>query len=187
MLMSRSRAKSTWTRTCVRGRVVVGSDAALEGCAQIVERWARLLPQPVAAGAACGVRLADRRAQVLLELEDAHLVHLDDAERLRVEPRRQRDPEARHVPQLAVRAPAAAAEGPAGVALTEVKEGVGPKNAVQNRFFLKEGRIEATVEQYGSQFAIFGIEFALEMIAGNAQMTDRTTAVKLVTPADLDQ
>ena len=40
--------------------------------------------------------------------------------------------------------PAAAAEGPAGVALTEVKEGVGPKNAVQNRFFLKKGRIEAT-------------------------------------------
>ena len=52
---------------------------------------------------------------------------------------------------------------------------------------MREGRIEATVEQYGSQFAIFGIEFALEMIAGNAQMTDRTTAVKLVTPADLDQ
>ena len=45
--------------------------------------------------------------------------------------------------------------------------------------FMREGRIEATVEQYGSQFAIFGIEFALEMIAGNAQMTDRTTAVKL--------
>lgn len=52
---------------------------------------------------------------------------------------------------------------------------------------MREGRIEATVEQYGSQFAIFGIEFALEMIAGNAQTTDRTTAVKLVTPADLDQ
>ena len=30
-------------------------------------------------------------------------------------------------------APAAAADGPAGVALKEVKEGVGPKNAV-NRF-----------------------------------------------------
>ena len=52
---------------------------------------------------------------------------------------------------------------------------------------MREGRIDATVEQYGSQFAIFGIEFALEMIAGNVQMTDRTTAVKLVTPADLDQ
>ena len=52
---------------------------------------------------------------------------------------------------------------------------------------MREGRIDGTVEQYGSQFAIYGIEFALEMIAGNAQMTDRTTAVKLVTPADLDQ
>ena len=36
----------------------------------------------------------------------------------------------------------AAAENPAGVAITEVKEGVGPKNAVQNRFFLKQGRVE---------------------------------------------
>lgn len=52
---------------------------------------------------------------------------------------------------------------------------------------MREGRIEATVEQYGAQFAIFGIEFALEMIAGNTEMLDRTTAVKLVTPADLDQ
>ena len=52
---------------------------------------------------------------------------------------------------------------------------------------MREGRIDATVDQYGAQFAIFGIEFALEMIAGQTQMTDRTTAVKLVTPADLDQ
>jgi len=41
-------------------------------------------------------------------------------------------------------APAIAADSPAGTALAEVQDGAGPKNAVQNRFFLKEGRIEAT-------------------------------------------
>ena len=52
---------------------------------------------------------------------------------------------------------------------------------------IREGRIHATVEQYGARFAIFGIEFALEMMAGNTQLVDRTTAVKLVTLADLEQ
>ena len=40
--------------------------------------------------------------------------------------------------------PAAAAEHPAAAALKEASKGKGPVNAVQNRFFLKEGRIEAT-------------------------------------------
>ncbi|MEC8193144.1 MAG: outer membrane beta-barrel domain-containing protein [Myxococcota bacterium] len=37
-----------------------------------------------------------------------------------------------------------ATDTPAGVALEEVRNGKTPYNAVQNRFFLKEGRIEAT-------------------------------------------
>jgi outer membrane beta-barrel protein len=40
--------------------------------------------------------------------------------------------------------PAAAADHPAATALEEKSAGKGPQNAVQNRFFLKEGRIEAT-------------------------------------------
>jgi outer membrane beta-barrel protein len=40
--------------------------------------------------------------------------------------------------------PASAADHPAAYALEEAKNGKGPVNAVQNRFFLKEGRIEAT-------------------------------------------
>ncbi len=41
-------------------------------------------------------------------------------------------------------APATAADSPGATALQELKEGAATKNAVQNRFFLKEGRIEAT-------------------------------------------
>jgi outer membrane beta-barrel protein len=40
--------------------------------------------------------------------------------------------------------PAAAADHPAGIALKDAQTGKGPLNAVQNRFFLKEGRIETT-------------------------------------------
>ena len=40
--------------------------------------------------------------------------------------------------------PAAAEDHPATSALTDVKDGKGPQNAVQNRFFLKEGRVEIT-------------------------------------------
>lgn len=50
---------------------------------------------------------------------------------------------------------------------------------------IREGRIAATLDQFGETFAILGIDFALEMIAGNTDLADRTTEVKLVTPADL--
>jgi outer membrane beta-barrel protein len=40
--------------------------------------------------------------------------------------------------------PASAADHPAANALEEAQNGKGPVNAVQNRFFMKEGRIEAT-------------------------------------------
>ena len=52
---------------------------------------------------------------------------------------------------------------------------------------LESGRIAATADQYGNQFAIFGIEFALEMIAGRAEMVDRRTPVDLVTRETLAQ
>ena len=51
---------------------------------------------------------------------------------------------------------------------------------------LKDGRILATVEQYGDQFAINGIELALDMINGQSELVDRETALVVVTPADLD-
>jgi len=45
---------------------------------------------------------------------------------------------------IGVQLPAVAEDHPASVALAEVTDGRGPQNAVQNRFFLKEGRIEIT-------------------------------------------
>ncbi len=50
---------------------------------------------------------------------------------------------------------------------------------------LWDGRIDATVEQYGDRFAVFGIELALEMIGGNAQAADRETPIVVITAADL--
>ena len=51
---------------------------------------------------------------------------------------------------------------------------------------LRDGRILATVEQYGDQFAIYGIEMALDMIAGLADVADRETPIVVFTLADLD-
>ena len=50
---------------------------------------------------------------------------------------------------------------------------------------LRDGRIAATVEQYGDQFAVNGIELALDMIGGQAELTDRETPIVVVTAADL--
>lgn len=50
---------------------------------------------------------------------------------------------------------------------------------------LADGRVLATVEQYGDQFAVNGIELALDMIAGAAEPADRETPIVVVTPADL--
>ena len=50
---------------------------------------------------------------------------------------------------------------------------------------LRDGRIVATVEQYGDRFAVNGIELALDMIAGDPAVTDRETPTVVITPADL--
>ena len=50
---------------------------------------------------------------------------------------------------------------------------------------LKDGRILATVEQYGDQFAVNGIELALEMIEGQSELVDRETPLVVVSQADL--
>lgn len=51
---------------------------------------------------------------------------------------------------------------------------------------LADGRILATVEQYGDQFAVNGIELALDMINGQSELVDRETPLVVVTSADLD-
>ncbi|MYD98786.1 MAG: sugar ABC transporter substrate-binding protein [Gammaproteobacteria bacterium] len=51
---------------------------------------------------------------------------------------------------------------------------------------LEDGRVLATVEQYGDQFAVNGIELALDLIDGQSELVDRETPLVVVTPADLD-
>lgn len=51
---------------------------------------------------------------------------------------------------------------------------------------LQNGSVLATLDQFGDQFAIYGIEFALEMISGRATISHQQTPVKLITAADLE-
>ena len=51
---------------------------------------------------------------------------------------------------------------------------------------LADGRIVATVEQHGDQFAVNGIDLALEMIDGRTELVDRETPLVVVTQADLE-
>ena len=51
---------------------------------------------------------------------------------------------------------------------------------------LNDGRILATVEQYGDQFAVNGIELALDMIKGKSELVDRETPLVVISKADLE-
>ena len=51
---------------------------------------------------------------------------------------------------------------------------------------LKDGRILATVEQYGDQFAVNGIELALDMIEGTSELVDRETPLVVISRPDLE-
>lgn len=50
---------------------------------------------------------------------------------------------------------------------------------------IKDGSVKATVDQHGDQFAIYGIEYALEMLAGKATEMNRETTIDLVTAETL--
>lgn len=52
---------------------------------------------------------------------------------------------------------------------------------------LLEGRVLATVEQYGDQFAVNGIELALDMINGQSELVDRETPLVVVSRADIEE
>jgi ribose transport system substrate-binding protein len=56
-------------------------------------------------------------------------------------------------------------------------------SAVQQ--LVKEGKILATVDQHADKLAIFGIEYALEMLGKKATPADRETPVDLITKATL--
>jgi ribose transport system substrate-binding protein len=46
---------------------------------------------------------------------------------------------------------------------------------------IRDGEILATADQHGDQLAVFGIEYALEVIASGSAPNDRETPVDLVT------
>ena len=56
-------------------------------------------------------------------------------------------------------------------------------SAVQD--LIRDGSVLCTVDQYGDQLAVFGIQFALEMLASDSVPDDRATSVDLVTAETL--
>ncbi len=62
---------------------------------------------------------------------------------------------------------------------------VGYDNISAVRELMKEGRVLCTVDQHADRIAVYGIEYALEILAGNAAPNDRQTPVELVTAEDV--
>ena len=52
---------------------------------------------------------------------------------------------------------------------------------------IKEGSILATADQHADRLAVFGIEFALQLVKGEAPSADKTTPVDLVTAESLEK
>ena len=62
---------------------------------------------------------------------------------------------------------------------------VGYDNISATHELLRNGEMLATAEQYGSQLAVYGIEFALQILNEGIVPEDRMTPVDLVTAGDL--
>jgi ribose transport system substrate-binding protein len=58
---------------------------------------------------------------------------------------------------------------------------VGFDNIEAVRHLLQEGRVLATADQHADRLAVYGIEYALQILGGEAQPEDRETPVDLVT------
>lgn len=58
---------------------------------------------------------------------------------------------------------------------------VGYDNIAAVRQLLKEGKVLATADQHADQLAVFGIEYALEMVRTRKPPSDRETPVDLIT------
>ncbi len=62
---------------------------------------------------------------------------------------------------------------------------VGYDNIPAVQALMREGKVLCTVDQHADQIAVFGIEAALEILAGKAAPADRETPVDLVTAESL--
>lgn len=62
---------------------------------------------------------------------------------------------------------------------------VGFDNIAAVREMVREGRVLATADQHADRLAVYGIEFALQILAGESTPVDRRTPVDLVTAPSL--
>ena len=62
---------------------------------------------------------------------------------------------------------------------------VGFDNIAAMQQLLREGRVLATADQHGDQLAVFGIEYALDMLKSGAAPADRETPVDLITASNV--
>ena len=62
---------------------------------------------------------------------------------------------------------------------------VGFDNIAAVHDLLREGKILATADQHADQLAVFGIEYALEMLRTSSQPADKETPVDLITAETL--
>ena len=62
---------------------------------------------------------------------------------------------------------------------------IGFDNIAATHELLRSGDMLATGDQYGDKLAIYGIEYALQILRDGELPADRKTPVKLVTAADL--
>lgn len=58
---------------------------------------------------------------------------------------------------------------------------VGFDNIAATRELLSSGAMFATADQFGDQLAVFGIEYALDILSGGKTPEDRTTPIELIT------
>lgn len=63
---------------------------------------------------------------------------------------------------------------------------IGFDNISAVRGLIREGSILATVDQHADLLAVYGIEYALEALATNATLDDRSTPVDLITIDNMD-
>jgi ribose transport system substrate-binding protein len=78
---------------------------------------------------------------------------------------------------------AAAAVQQAGRSEDVIIVGFDNISAIQQ--MIRDGRIHATADQHGDQLAVFGIEYALQILAGERAPEDRQTPVDLITAETL--
>jgi ribose transport system substrate-binding protein len=62
---------------------------------------------------------------------------------------------------------------------------VGFDNIEAGRMLLKEGKLLCTVDQHGDQLAVFGIEYALEILTNKSTPADKETPVDMITAESL--